>query len=288
VDIVLNERKFAENYDKLKSGDKPFDVMLILAKYYYKCGYKKSEIEQMLKSFLKKTPNIYYPEKAFLDSTIEKVSSRAGKYELYEIDGIRVTKSELIVIRKIKNKSLEKIAFTLLCLAKLGNLKNKKNNNWVNFRSKKIFEFARVTAKTDQRDYIIHELHSFGLIELSRNRLNLNIQVKFINNGNDNELFVSDFRELGREYLKYCGENYIRCERCGLLVKGNKKRNKKYCNKCAGYLKVGMKTVVCVDCGEEFEVDSRNMKKIRCDECQKEYDRKLKIERNRRYYSKNH
>lgn len=39
------------------------------------------------------------------------------------------------------------------------------------------------------------------------------------------------------------------------------------------------KFVQCIDCGEWFEVDSRNMKKVRCDNCQKEYRKQWDRER---------
>ena len=73
-------------------------------------------------------------------------------------------------------------------------------------------------------------------------------------------------------------DNYIQCERC-------KKRfyktsnNQKYCGKCAGYQKQNTKQKKCCDCGAEFSVDARNMKKVRCDTCQKEYRKKWDRER---------
>ena len=39
------------------------------------------------------------------------------------------------------------------------------------------------------------------------------------------------------------------------------------------------KVIQCIDCDEWFEVDSRNMKKIRCDNCQKEYRKQWDRER---------
>ena len=39
------------------------------------------------------------------------------------------------------------------------------------------------------------------------------------------------------------------------------------------------KVIQCIDCGEWFEVDSRNMTKIRCDNCQKEYRKQWDRER---------
>ena len=41
------------------------------------------------------------------------------------------------------------------------------------------------------------------------------------------------------------------------------------CEECSKYEKKGIVKRICVDCGCEFEVDSRNRKKIRCDCCQK-------------------
>lgn len=42
------------------------------------------------------------------------------------------------------------------------------------------------------------------------------------------------------------------------------------------------KVIQCIDCGEWFEVDSRNMKKIRCDSCQREYRKQWDRKRKRR------
>ena len=106
----------------------------------------------------------------------------------------------------------------------------------------------------------------------------------FINDDSEEELFISDFRELGYEYLLYKGENLIRCADCGILTRGNKTGTKKYCKDCATYTPQGSKTVVCVDCGKEFEVDAKDNQTCRCKDCyikyRKEY--KAKNERERR------
>ena len=73
-------------------------------------------------------------------------------------------------------------------------------------------------------------------------------------------------------------ENYIQCERCKTRFYV-KQRNQTVCDECLCQeierkerLKKNHKKVVkCCDCGEEFDVDIRNMKKIRCDNCQREY-----------------
>ena len=41
----------------------------------------------------------------------------------------------------------------------------------------------------------------------------------------------------------------------------------KCCPDCRGYQPIKIKTLTCVDCGEEFVVDSKNNHSKRCNEC---------------------
>ena len=91
----------------------------------------------------------------------------------------------------------------------------------------------------------------------------------------DNEGIVineTDSKELAYSYLNWKnGGGYKRCEACGRLFRNN--RYRKYCHECSKYQPIGDKTLECIDCGKEFTVDSRNMTKCRCDECQREKDK---------------
>ncbi|MDR2277357.1 MAG: hypothetical protein LBE23_05820 [Vagococcus sp.] len=71
--------------------------------------------------------------------------------------------------------------------------------------------------------------------------------------------------------------NSIQCEKCGKRFV-QEHHNQKLCNKCSDYQPIGTKIIKCVDCGKEFEIDSRNMTKDRCDECQHERDKERKRE----------
>ena len=64
-------------------------------------------------------------------STIEKYAKRAEKYPLCKCRGIWITRNEITTIENLHDKVLERLAFTLLCLAKFNNFKNPQNNNWV-------------------------------------------------------------------------------------------------------------------------------------------------------------
>jgi len=276
--IILNEREYAENC--LRNGlmdSKPFNTLSILAKYYYHyLGYRKKKITSLLLNYLSKYYPRYELNELSWQTSVEKIASNAGSFELFEIPGVKVTKSEMETIIGLKNKVLERLAFTMLCLAKLNNIKNPRNNGWVNADSKEIFSYARISCKADEREIKIGKLWQKGLLEFSKRNDNLNCRVTFINDDSEEELFISDFRELGYEYLLYKGENLIRCADCGILTRGNKAGTKKYCKDCATYTPQGSKTVVCVDCGKEFETSSKNSKSIRCQECQNMINREKK------------
>ena len=268
--IILNERECAERCLKIGLFDNnPYLTLSILAKYYYHhMGFRKKKIAGLLLDYLTK----YYPKyelnKNSWQTSIDKLAANAGKYPLFEIPGVRVTQSEMQTIKNLNNKVLERLAFTMLCLAKLANIKNPANNNWVNADSKDLFKYARISSTILEREKKVGKLWDLGLIEFSKRNDNLNCRVTFVNDDDTEELFVFDFRELGYEYLKYKGENFIRCAECNILTRGNKAGTKKYCNECAAYTPQITKTIKCVDCGKEITVDSKNTKSRRCKECQ--------------------
>ena len=271
--IILNEKEYAEHC--LENGiidENPFITISILAKYFYhECGFRKKKITTLLLEYLSK----YYPKYKLNEfswqTSIEKIAASAGTYQLYQISGVKITRSEIEAISTLHNKVLERLMFTMLCLAKLSDAKNYSNNGWINTDTKDIFSYARIGCKTDEREIKIGKLWQTGLIEFSKRNDNLNCRVTFIDKEGDEELFISDFRELGYEYQKYKGENFIRCSECGILTRGNKNGTKKYCKNCSTYIPQETKKIMCIDCGEEFEINSLNNKTLRCAGCQRAY-----------------
>ena len=279
MEIILNEKEYAEkviNSNKITS--KPQTTLIILSKYYYSVGYRKKKIQELLTDFMAQNYDRYYCNKSQWDDTIDSISGKAGKHKLFESPGVSITKKEIKTIESIKNIQLEQIYFSLMCIAKLCDQRKENNNGWVNLDFKSVFELARVNAKRRERNFKINDLYVKKLIDFPKNITNTSIKVIGINENSHEELFISDFRELGYEYLKYKGQNFVRCANCGILTRGNKKSTKKYCNACAGYSKKETKLIVCVDCGKKIIVDSMANKKIRCDECYKKYRRAKKTE----------
>lgn len=270
--IIVNEKQYAEErLEKNDIGENPYTTLVILSKYYYhKCGYRKKKIAALLFEFLQKTYLTDSMNVSSWQDTIDKLASRAKNQQLYEIAGVRITNAEMEIIEDLEDEKLQRLLFTMLCIAKLNNIKNPNNNGWVNTDAKDIFEYARITCRAAKRDDYIGQLWEMGLLEFPKRIDNLNVRVTFINDKDTNEaMFISDFRELGYEYLLHNGENYIRCAECGILVKGNKNRTKRYCRNCIAYTPQKVKTIICVDCGCKFTVNAYNTKSCRCAECQK-------------------
>lgn len=276
--IVLNELKYAEKCISENYVDKkPFFTFNILAKYYYHHLEKdKNEIVELIKNFAKKNCAGYSKNKYIWDNNISKMVDMAIQYPLYQIEGVWITSKELSTIRSIHNKVLERLAFTTLCLAKYNIAKNPKSDGWINYESKEIFNLARISAGINERELKFHELYKLGLIEFTKRIDNLGIRVCFVDNEGEGKIFISDFRELGYEYLLYRGENFIRCGECGILTRGNKAGTKHYCTNCVSYTPIETKKIICIDCGKEFITTSKNTKSTRCPDCQAIINREKK------------
>lgn len=276
--IILNEREYAEKWlSSEQIEEQPYVVLSILAKYFYAQGYKKKRISEMLFDFLCKHFTVV--KRLQWEDTCDQLAAKADKYPLYEFDGVWITQAELDKIATAESDKERRLLFTMLCLAKLGNLKRAKNNGWVNTETKELFKMARIDCRVYQRFYMIGKLGDQGFLEFPKQNGNLANRVTFIDDESEKVLHVTDFRELGYEYMKYCGDDIIRCRECGMLTRGNKNGTKQYCSKCAGYTPIDTKTITCIDCGKAFDVSARNHKTERCDECQakhrNEYQKKL-------------
>ena len=140
----------------------------------------------MLFDFLKRNYPRYELEETYWINTVEKISSNAGKYPLTEIPGVRITESEMLTITSIHNKVLERLAFTMLCLAKFWNAKKPNNNGWVNADSKELFQYARISSKAIDREIRIGQLQDMGLLEFPKRNGNMNCRVTFINDDDMN------------------------------------------------------------------------------------------------------
>ena len=278
----MNEYTYAENLlnkQDLKAcdlGDKPSSTLNLLARYYREIGKNDDEIKELLSDFLNRCLKDKYKESKWIDSIFYQVV-KSKKYNLKKEDNVVVTKSEMEIIQSVKGKSRQKVLFTLLVLSKYYNAVSDKNKNWTNLEYKKIFKLANVQLSIQNQALLINDLYNCGFVNVSKNVGKPNIQVNFVDNESDAVLTITRLKDLGKEYLMFCGEDYIRCQKCGTLVKNYKNTNK-YCKTCGQYQPIETKIITCVDCGKEIEINSSS-RKIRCNDCyrleRQEHNRKM-------------
>lgn len=231
--MILNEKEYVDRIllNKNMEPSKTYIFLNIYARYlYHEQMLPKKEILNELNSFMENN----YPRYNPLDwyASLEKYANKADKYPLCECEGVWITENELKTIEEIHDKVLERLAFTLLCLAKFRNFRNPDNNNWVTYSTSEIYSLACINTNAFEKEIKLNKLRELGLIAYAKKVDNLNIQVLYIDNNGKNELFISDFRKLGYEWKLYQGENYIRCADCGILTK-RKNNNQRYCKDCS-------------------------------------------------------
>ncbi|WP_460646679.1 hypothetical protein [Lacrimispora xylanolytica] len=266
---------------------KTYQTLSMLARYYFHMkGLENKRNMERLHIFME----AHYPKYNPVDwsETIESCVSRAPKYPLCLCDGIWITDQEIKTIESLSDKVLERLAFTLLCLAKYGNFRNKENNNWVTNSDSEIYKMACITTKAYDKDIRFHKLRELGLIEFAKKIDNLSIRVLFSDESEKGCAFIRDFRKLGYEWRVMKGENYIRCVKCGILVRRTS-LNRKYCTDCTKqnpyYSPIGTKKISCIDCGITFEAVAAS-RECRCEACKLNHKREIQKMKARRYRSK--
>lgn len=231
--IVLNEHDWARECIETRNlGKKPFETLSRVAKYYLDKDYGKKEARKATEQFLLQCePTASLPKWA---DTIELALNRALKYDAIQIDSIEITEPEMAKIDALEGKQIRRLAFTLLCLAKYWNLVNPNCDSWVNNKDSEIMRMANINTSIKRQSLMYYNLNELGMIQFSRRVDNTNVRVCFIEDG-DPVMTVTDFRNLGYQYLKYHGEPYFECANCGLVIKQNTTagRKLKYCRDCA-------------------------------------------------------
>ncbi|MFR0987337.1 MAG: hypothetical protein ACLSFZ_13255 [Frisingicoccus sp.] len=141
---------------------------------------------------------------------------------------------ELVQIKTLNHLKYEKLVFVMLCHAKLYNTLFPDNHGWVNATIPEIYRAARVTVKYRKDKFLyLNDIEATGLISFSARNDNLNLRVNFIDMEGTPVFEISDFRELGYEYLNYYKEGkFARCTECQKLY-ARKTNNQKYCELCA-------------------------------------------------------
>lgn len=234
MSIVLNEYDWAERAIKDKAlGKKPYETLSRVAKYYTYKNYARKEVRRLLDEFLLQCE----PAASLVtwSDTLDSATKYATKYPLIMIDEILVTKPEMEKIDALPGKQLRRLAFTLLCISKYLYTVSESTNYWVNTPDNEIMKMANINTSIKRQSSMFGQLKDAGMIRFSKQIDNLSVQVLFAEDG-DAALRVTDFRNLGYQYMKYHGEPYFECAHCGLTDKiksATQRRPQKYCAQCA-------------------------------------------------------
>ena len=248
MNIILNETAWVE--EKLTMcdlGKHPTETLGRMAKYYAAMGCSASETRNKLEDFVLKSSR----DRSIVkwSEVIGRAVRGASKYKLINIEGISITESELATIDAIgdgqkRTKQLRTFAFCLLCAAKYWNAVSENNNGWVNCTDREIFTMANISTSVKHQSEMYGVLMNAGLIKASKRVDNLNVRVTFINDDSPVAYTVTDYRNLGYQYRRLCGESgFYECMNCGIITRENQNkstvgRKPKYCTECANIIHI--------------------------------------------------
>lgn len=235
--LILNEQYIIN--EALKNGyidkRKPSNTIKLLIKYYYNIGQDKDQVRKSIEDFMKENYENFNTVKwcKTLDKMVDYAKDKNN--ELFVLDEIIITKTELDIINNINNNRLENLAFVLLVYAKIYNKMNGNDSNWVNAELKDIFSDTKMAVKLIDQGKMIYKLKELNLVDISKKVDCTNIKVLFVDENGEKTIIIKDFRNFIYEYLKYNGEKIGKCEECNTLIK--LKNKTKYCKECAKDIK---------------------------------------------------
>ena len=288
--MILNEEKYAKDVlmgqrDDVKGLKQKVDL---IARYNHHVLHKDdSNSYSSIIQWLNRHHNIFSEQE--YSKLISDCIKKAPKRQFYYIESVKFTKKEMEIISDQNNLRYEKILFVLLCMAKVQKISYGFENGLISYNITELFKSARVSVPVDERENILHEFLKLDLIGLPFKNDTKCLFIKFIDELEDDvalELNEQDCSELAYAYLKYTGKGKIaRCSKCGKFIK----KNQKFGDMCKGCQESdsNIKTRWCIDCGKVFQVDSRNMTKCRCEECQHIVDKEKTRQRVQKYREKN-
>lgn len=203
--------------------------------------------------------------------------------KLITIDSIAILQCETDYLNKQELSADEKkVLFALLVTFKLRkayfetkNPKEPYNNIYFKGGTAQYSDLKKVSNISNKLDInidIISELANKGYITIySRGCIKLDYLEMIIDNNDEVAFEITDYNNIGYWLDWYNGNKRIgRCGKCGNVF--YKKSNSQiYCTDCRGYDKMNVKTIVCRDCGKEFEIKSKNNTTDRCSECYTKY-----------------
>lgn len=276
----MNEKKVAEQLlEKSRIDAKNiYKSIKIIARYnYYVLAYDNDTNYKSIVTHMEATcpdfSEIGYSD--FIEASIKRVTK--GMWKI--VDYIPITKSELEFIKSLNNIKKEKIAFVLLADAKFNNAFNSLRTNKSYLSLSDLFSQAKVSMPVFQRSMFMNFIYEDKLVADNSRFWENGYCLSFVDYHSEEVLRLYDynFENLAYTYLNWKCGGYKRCKQCGSLFKVSK--NQQYCRKCtAKDNELKTKEFFCADCGKLVIIKSKNNKSYRCEGCQAEHDKQVKLD----------
>lgn len=255
---------------------------------------KKHERKEALHKFCEKHLKDYHRMKYYKLINKALDYSCCKKNYLINIDSVPIMKSEINYLNS-QDISIDekKVLFALLVTYKLRKLYfeiKKPNEPYDNMYFKggttqygDLKKVSNIHNKLDINIDIISELAVKGYVKIySRGCIRLNFIEAIVDNTGEVAFEMTDYNNIGYWFEWYNDNKRIgKCIKCGNVFY-KKSNHQIYCSECQGYEKQGVKTLICCDCGKEFEVKSKNAKTQRCNKCQNDRNKEKTKERVRK------
>lgn len=280
----MNEAKYAKDvYDgKINSVKSVLTKIGYITRYFmYSCEQSDTDNYNNTVEWMKSHHDNF--DESCYSKLISDGIKNAKKYSFYNIESIKITRSELEIISSLNDLRAEKMLFVLLCMAKQQRVAYRFTGGLVKYSITELCKAARVSVPADDREYILYNIVQHGFIRVPKKNDTKCLIVNFIDDEDEVVLNLNeiDCQELAYIYLnwKNDGDGYGRCELCGRLIKKPKKSNHRFCEECTvvvGDMSDDMKVIRCIDCGDLVFIPILNTKTCRCEECQNNSDRQSK------------
>ena len=177
------------------------------------------------------------------EEKLKNTISSIQKGEIKDVDKVYIYKEEIDLIKKVGKLQKQKILFSFLIFLKILKQKRGSEKNIINSSNDiDVFNEAKTSMKTEDRDYLISELSDLGYLN------KITFRDKFTNSPircyellyikeetpeNPVEMIIDDFRELGLQWMEYNKDKKIKCcEVCGIRFKPKSNRQK-MCKQCS-------------------------------------------------------
>lgn len=235
--IILNEYEWVEAAIK-QPGPAYANTYTInrYARYLADMGMGKAEIARTLEIFLARCDRRI--NLVFWQNAIDYAVQTGTQRPLVKMDGVVITKAEMESVDKLNGWLIRRLMFTMLCVAKFMNASRRNNNSWINIDTKTLFGMANINSLTLKRKALmLNELWKAGYIRYSKAVDNTNMRVKIIDDSSEQEVLISDFRNLGNRYMMLKGHDYFECADCGIVIKRRSNAHR-YCDRCAVHERV--------------------------------------------------